>query len=120
LYDPDPAVLRAGALSDLALLLGAWRVDPQIGYLSGEAPVSTPFAQTLAVDAVMPWNLKAVKRHLRANNQRVEEIRKRGSAVEVEDIRNALRTGGGTPVILVLTRCSGKPTALVARRLAGA
>jgi hypothetical protein len=65
----------------------------------------------------MPWNLKHVKRHLRANDLRVEEIRKRGSPVDVEDLRKPLKTDGDTPVILVLTRCQGAPTALIARRL---
>jgi hypothetical protein len=38
----------------------------------------------------------------------------------VEEVRRALRTAGETPVILVLTRCIGKPTAIIARRMAPA
>jgi SAM-dependent methyltransferase len=119
-FDPDPAVLRAGALSDLALRLEAWRLDAEIGYLSGDAPIATPFAQTLLITAAMPWNLKAVKRHLRAAGQHVEEVRKRGSPVDGDEVRRALKTDGDAPVVLVLTRCMGKPTAIIARRTARA
>lgn len=118
LYDPDPAILRAGALSDLALRLNAWRVDERVGYLSGAEPVATPFAQTLMVEAVMPWNLKAVKRHLRTNRLRVEEVRKRGLAGDVDAIRKSLTTDGDIPVVLILTRCMDRPTAILARRAA--
>ncbi|HEY3265678.1 MAG TPA: class I SAM-dependent methyltransferase [Armatimonadota bacterium] len=116
LYDPDPAVTRAGAVKDLGRMLGAWQIDPTIAYLTGYSPIATPFAQTLIIRAWMPWNLKAVKRHLRAQNMRVEEVRKRGSAVDTEGVRKALRTDGDTPVILVLTRVEGNPAAILATR----
>ena len=119
LYDPDPAVLRAGAVKDLGRKLSAWQMDPAIAYLTGYSPVATPFAQTLMIQAVMPWNLKDVKRHLRGANMRVEEVRKRASPVDVDTVRKALKTDGTDPVILVLTRVDDKPTAILATRWKG-
>lgn len=116
LFDPDPAVLRAGAVRDLGRMLGAWQTDAKIAYLTGFTPVATPFAQTFVVEASMPWNLKNVKRRLRAHGQRVEEVRKRGSAVDTEAVRKALKTNGETPVVLILTRQENKPWAILATR----
>ena len=45
LYEPDPAVLRAGAVGDLAVMLGLWQMDGEIAYLSGDELHSTPFAR---------------------------------------------------------------------------
>lgn len=119
LYDPDPAILRAGAVKDLGRMLGAWQMDPSIAYLTGFNPITTPFAQTLIVEATMPWNLKDVKRYLRGANQRVEEVRKRASPVDVDTVRKSLSTDGATPVILVITRVDDKPTAIIATRWKG-
>ena len=39
IYDPDPAVVRAHLIDPLARLLSAWKLDPQIAYLSGDGAV---------------------------------------------------------------------------------
>lgn len=119
LYDPDPAVVRAGAIADPGLPLGAHLLDRGVAYLTGDDPVSTPLAQTLAVEAVIPWNLKDVKRHLREAGQRVEEIRKRGSQLDADLARKGLKTEGRIPVIVVLTRAAGRPVAIIATRWKG-
>jgi hypothetical protein len=116
LYDPDPAVVRAGAVTDLARILGAWQIDPRIAYLSSDTPQRTPFAQTLMVDAVLPWNLKTLKARLRSKGQHAEEVRRRGSAVDVDVVRKALRGTGKQPVIISLTRVQDAPVALVCTR----
>jgi len=119
LYDPDPALVRAGAVPDLGLKLGARQIDRTVAYLTGDEPFATPLAQTLVIEAVIPWNPKAVRRHLREAGQRVEEIRKRGSAVDSEAARKALKTDGKQPVIIALTRAAGLPVAIVATRWKG-
>jgi uncharacterized membrane protein len=101
------------------LKLGARQIDRTVAYLTGDEPFATPLAQTLVIEAVIPWNPKAVRRHLREAGQRVEEIRKRGSAVDSEAARKALKTDGKQPVIIALTRAAGLPVAIVATRWKG-
>src|SRR5262249_42598075 len=36
LLDPNPAVTRAGLVTDLALLTGTWQIDPMIAFLSSD------------------------------------------------------------------------------------
>jgi SAM-dependent methyltransferase len=116
LYDPDPAVVRAGAVADLGHRLGAWQIDPRIAYLSSDTPVRTPFAQTLMVEAALPWNLKTLKATLRSMGLYAEEVRRRGSAVDVEVVRKALRGTGKKPAIVALTRVMDAPYAIVCTR----
>ncbi len=45
LYEPDPAVLRAGLVQTLGGQLDAWQIDADIAYLSSDRLVETPFAR---------------------------------------------------------------------------
>lgn len=113
LLDPDPAVTRAGAVEELARALGAWKVDPQIAFLSADRALLTPFGRTLAVEASAPWNLKSLRRVLRDADVGVVDIRKRGSGVDVDEIHRRLRLAGSRSATVVLTRVSGRPWMLV-------
>ena len=113
LMDPDPAVTRAGLVEELARSLGAWKLDPEIAFLSLDSPVTTPFARTLRIEESLPWNLKRLREVLRGLNVGAVDIRKRGSAVDVEDLRRRLKLTGNRRVTVALTRMGGKPWALV-------
>src|SRR5262249_5453599 len=56
-YDPAPAVVRAGLVSDLARSLGVWQIDHEIAYLSADTHVPTPFARVLLVEESLPFHL---------------------------------------------------------------
>jgi SAM-dependent methyltransferase len=113
LLDPSPAVTRAGLVEELARDLGAWKLDPQIAFLSADAPLRTPFGRLLAVDASLPWNLKRLRQVLRERGVGAVEVRKRGSAVDVAELTARLRLAGDTHAVVVLTRVAGRPWALV-------
>src|SRR5262249_31834837 len=67
LYDPDPAVIRAGLVTDLAHSLQAWQLDAEIAYLSG-AVERTPFARTYLVEESLPFHLGRLRELLRARD----------------------------------------------------
>jgi len=119
LYDPDPAVVRAHLVAELATDLGATLADPSIAYLYADTPVATPFARCLEVTDVLPFSLKRLRALLRERRVGRVEILKRGSALEPERLRRDLRLGGGAAASLVLTRVAGAPTVLVCRPLPG-
>ena len=58
LLDPNPAVTRAGLVEELARLLGAWKIDERIAFLSADVAMDTPFGRTLRVIDSAPWNQK--------------------------------------------------------------
>ena len=113
LLDPDPAVTRAGAVESLARVLDAWKIDGEIAFLSSDAPMRTPFGRALRVELSMPWGLKQLRSKLREMDVGTVDIRKRGSAVDVETLRKQLRLAGERRVTVVLTRALGRPWMLV-------
>lgn len=120
LLDPDPAVTRAGLVEQLAASLGAWKIDARVAFLSADTEIHTPFGRTLEVEASMPWNLKMLRERLRSLGVGTVDIRKRGSAVDVEDVRRKLKLSGPRSAVVVLTRVSDRPWALVCTEPRGA
>ncbi|MGK5673182.1 THUMP-like domain-containing protein [Micromonospora sp. URMC 106] len=114
-YDPDPAVVRAHLVAELADALDATLADPSIAYLYADAPAATPFARCLEVTDVLPFSLKRLRALLRDRRVGRVEILKRGSALEPEKLRRDLRLAGDEAASLVLTRVAGAPTVLVCR-----
>jgi THUMP domain-like/RNA cap guanine-N2 methyltransferase len=115
LLDPNPAVTRAGLVEDLARSLGGdvAKIDPQIAFLTLDRAVSTPFARTLRVLESAPWNEKAFARRLRELGIGAVDIRRRGLAGDVDQIRRRLKLAGKTRATVVITRVSDKPWGLI-------
>ena len=113
LFDPNPAVTRAGLVETLAWQLGAWKIDPRIAFLSSGTVRSTPFARTLRVVESAPWNEKDFTRRLRALGIGAADIRRRGLAGEVDQIHRRLKLAGPHRATLVLTRVNDKPWGLI-------
>src|SRR5215469_11194678 len=113
LLDPNPAVTRAGLVADLARDLGAWQIDPMIAFLSLDRPISTPFARTLRILESMPWHERQVARKLRELGVGAADIRRRGLAGDVHQIRRRLALQGDRQATIVLTRRAGRPWGLI-------
>jgi hypothetical protein len=113
LLDPSPAVTRAGLVEDLARQLGAWKIDPQIAFLSTASEVTTPFGRTLMVVDSAPWTEKRFAARLRELGVGAADLRRRGLAGDVEQIRRRLRLQGPHHATVVLTRVRDKPWGLI-------
>jgi hypothetical protein len=115
LLDPNPAVTRAGLVEDLARTLGgdAAKIDPQIAFLTLDRPVETPFARTLRVLESAPWNEKQFARRLRDLGIGAIDIRRRGLAGDVDQIRRRLKLAGHARATLVITRVGDKPWGII-------
>lgn len=124
-YDPDPAVVRAHLLDPLARLLGAWKLDAQIAYLSGAQHVATPFARAYRVLACQPFHMKRLRRFLQDQGMRAAEIKKRRFPMTPEQIRRELKSRSGKrvdsrgqAVTLILTRLEDRPVCLICEKVA--
>jgi hypothetical protein len=113
LLDPSPAVTRAGLVEDLARLLGARKIDPLIAFLTTDREVTTPFARTLRVVESAPWNEKRFAARLRELGVGAADIRRRGLAGDVDQIRRRLKLNGPHRATVVLTRVNDKPWGLI-------
>ena len=113
LYDPDPAVVRSHLVGAFAARIGGRLADPDIAYVYTDSPVDTPFARRLEITDVLPFSLKRLRILLRERGVGRLEIRKRGSALEPEQLRRDLRLAGPNAASIVLTRVAGAPTVLL-------
>jgi len=120
LLDPNPAVTRAGLVEDLARDLGGdtvdcgiGKIDPQIAFLTLDHDVRTPFARTLRVRHSAPWNEKQFARRLRELGVGAVDIRRRGLAGDVDQIRRRLKLAGKARATVVITRVNDKPWGLI-------
>jgi SAM-dependent methyltransferase len=115
LYEPDDAVIRAGLVTAVAAGVHGGLVDEHIAYVTSDEAFSTPFARTYEVLETLPYKEKSLKAALRARGIGRLTIKKRGVDVVPEDLRRRLSLHGEQDGTLVLTRVSGKGTALLVR-----
>jgi hypothetical protein len=114
-FDPDPAVVRSHLVAEFAETVGGRLGDPEIAYVYADDPVDTPFGRRLEITDVLQFSLKRLRALLRERGVGRLEIRKRGSALEPDQLRRDLRLSGPEAASLVLTRVAGAPTALLCR-----
>lgn len=111
--DPSPAVTRAGLVGELAAICAAWQADEQIAFLYAEQPVATPFGRWLRIEASMPFAMKALAAELRRLDVGAVDLRRRGLAGDVDDMRRRLRLRGSRRATVLLTRVVNRPWTFV-------
>ena len=114
IYDPDPAVVRSHLLDELARQIGAWKLDPHIAYLSGDALGKSPFIRSYRLISWQPFQLKKLRQTLRDQGLYPREIKKRGFPMEPPELQRQLRIPkGGHPATLLLARLGEKPAVFI-------
>lgn len=117
LYEPDGAVIRAGLVARIADDLGGTLVDPSIAYVTTTAERPTPFAAGFRVLDSFDFGLKRLRAYLRDRNVGRVTIKKRGTAVVPDQLRQQLGLKGPEEATIVLTRLSGKQSVIVVEPL---
>jgi SAM-dependent methyltransferase len=115
LYEPDGAVIRAHLVAEVAEELGGGLVDETIAYITGDVLKSTPYATAYEITDQLPFNVKRLKALLRQREVGILTVKKRGSAVEPEELRRKVKPQGPNSATVFLTRVRGAPTMLVGR-----
>ena len=117
LYEPDGAIIRAHLVGQVAHLLGASLIDPHIAYLTTDTAQPTPFAKGYTIEDHFPYQLKRLRSYLRERDVGNATIKKRGSPLDVDELRQALRLRGHGHRTLFLTQVMGRPTVLIGQPL---
>ena len=113
LYEPDPAVLRAGLVRSLARRLNATQLDEDIAYLTSASYLPTPFARAWEIETWLPFNLKRLRDYLRQRRVGRVTVKKRGSPLEPEALIRDLRLKGDQERVIFLTHFMGKPIVIL-------
>ena len=117
LYEPDPAVIRAGGLARVADLVGGWALAERIAYLASDRLVPTPLATAFAVRRELAFDERAIRAWLREEGVGVLEIKVRGIDVDPAVLRRRLKPSGSASATLVITPTRRGARALVADRV---
>jgi SAM-dependent methyltransferase len=113
LYDPDPAVVRADLMGELARNLSAWPLEAGYALLAAADHTPTPFAIGYRIEAVLPLDARTVGRYLRERGIGRLTVLKRGVEVDADALGRKWRTGQGEHRTVILCRAGGKRVALV-------
>ena len=115
LYEPDGAVVRAGLVGQVAVEVDGRLLDRSIAFVTSDRLVRTPLARAFVVEEQLPFGLKSLRTRLRDRGIGAVELIKRGSAVDVQQLRRQLRLSGTGSATVVLTRVAGQQTVLLCR-----
>ncbi|WP_340558778.1 THUMP-like domain-containing protein [Streptomyces sp. GSL17-111] len=113
LYEPDGAVIRAHLVADVARDVDGRLLSPDIAYVTSDVLRATPYARAYEVTDVLPFHVKRLRALLREREVGVLTVKKRGSAVEPEELRRKVRLAGPNAATVFLTRVAGAPTMLL-------
>ncbi|MEU5622750.1 MULTISPECIES: class I SAM-dependent methyltransferase [Streptomyces] len=113
LYEPDGAVVRAHLVAEVAEDLDGGLIDPTIAYVTADELLPTPYATAYEITDRMPFNVKKLKALLRERGVGTLTVKKRGSAVEPEELRKKVKPQGPNAATVFLTRVAGAPTMLI-------
>ncbi|MFD3834952.1 methyltransferase domain-containing protein [Streptomyces sp. NPDC058642] len=115
LYEPDGAVIRAHLVAEVAEDLEGGLIDATIAYITADELRGTPYATAYEITDQLPFSVKRLKALLRAREVGILTVKKRGSAVEPEELRRKVlpKPYGARSATVFLTRVAGAPTMLV-------
>ncbi|MFE7231074.1 THUMP-like domain-containing protein [Streptomyces sp. NPDC002405] len=115
LYEPDGAVIRAHLVAEAARELDGGLIDATIAYVTADELRPTPYATAYEITDRLPFNVKRLKALLREREVGALTVKKRGSAVEPEELRRKVlpKPHGRNAATVFLTRVAGAPTMLL-------
>ncbi|MFJ8507151.1 methyltransferase domain-containing protein [Streptomyces avermitilis] len=113
LYEPDGAVIRAHLVAEVAQELDGGLIDETIAYITADDLRPTPYATAYEITDRLPFNVKKLRVLLREREVGILTVKKRGSAVEPEELRKKVKPHGPNSATVFLTRVAGAPTMLI-------
>lgn len=116
LYEPDPAVIRSGAIPALARMIDAMGIAHGVAYLTSGQHQPTSLATVFEVLDRLPYRERDLRAWVKQNEVGTLEIKKRGLDVDPAALRRRLAPKGRRSATLVLTPTPDGAVALVVRR----
>ncbi|MEU7579608.1 methyltransferase domain-containing protein [Streptomyces sp. NPDC041068] len=113
LYEPDGAVIRAHLVAQVAEEVAGGLIDETIAYVTSDERHDTAYAAAYEITDQLPFNVKKLKALLREREVGILTVKKRGSAVEPEELRKKVKPQGKNAATVFMTRVAGAPTMLI-------
>ena len=117
LFEPDPAIIRAGLVRQAGSLLSLWQLDRQIGYLSGDQHVKSPLVTAYHIEAKLPMQIRQINRYLQEQHISRVNIKQRGTGLSPEKVSRQLKPAkAGIERTLILARIGDEHMAFLCER----
>lgn len=113
LCEPDPAIIRAGLVSDIANEFGLQHSSPGSVYLIGGTLPSDFPGRVRTIEHILPANFRTVKQWCVSQGITSSNIARRDFPEHPDVIRKALKLKDGGNTYLVFTRYMGENRCLV-------
>lgn len=114
IYDPDPAVVAAHLLPELAELVNGYLLHPRIAYLTADRRVDTCFARAYRLIEQFPYSRQRLFERLRALRVGSLTIKKRGVNISPEQLERQWKPAGDQAITVLLYRADSGVVALLA------
>jgi len=113
LCEPDPAIIRAGLISDIANEFGLQHSSPGSVYLIGDSYPSEFPGRVRSIQYILPANFRTVKQWCTSQGITSANIARREFPEHPDMIRKALKLKDGGDTYLIFTRFLGENKCLV-------
>jgi THUMP domain-containing protein/RNA cap guanine-N2 methyltransferase len=120
IYDPDPSLVRSGLMGAFADEHKMHNLDPEIGYLTGDLEVDSPFLAGFRVLGQETLDPRKMRKLLRAHEVGAIRIRKRGIAERPAALEQRFlpKSYGDKTLTLIATRIGDRHIGILAEPLA--
>lgn len=119
LIEPDPALLRAGVVQDVAVAFDGAMLDETIAYFTTATRPDSVWLRGWQILDWMPFHLKRLRAYLRERNIGRVTVKKRGVAMTPEELTAQLKLRGAGSCTLVLTRYQDQPIVMICADYSG-
>ncbi|MGO1545502.1 MAG: THUMP-like domain-containing protein [Gulosibacter sp.] len=117
LHEPDPAIIRARFIGDLARQLGGRMIAPEIAWITTDKATQNPFVQSFRVVEQFKLDKALLKRELKSRDIGTLEIKVRGVDLDPSEFRKQLSLRGDSAATLICTRLGDRRVAILAERV---
>ncbi|MBT4575558.1 MAG: hypothetical protein HOB92_03730, partial [Candidatus Cloacimonetes bacterium] len=104
LFEPDPAIIRAGLVQELGSKIDYKLIDKKLALLTGSQISNTDFGKLYIVKQIIKYDIKQVRKYIRENEIGELIIKTRGFPESVEQFRKKIKLKGKSSVIMFILR----------------
>lgn len=117
IYEPDPAIIRAGLVAELAEKIDYKLIDARSAILTSDKITTENFGRIYQVVQIMPYNLRRLTAFIQENDIGELVLKTRGFSETVEEMRKKLKLKGKKSAIIFIIKLQNKHKMLLLRSL---
>jgi len=118
-YEPDPAVIRAGHVGEVATAADGWLLDADVAYVMSDARCELAYAVRYAIVESFPFHVKKLQQALDRLGAGRVIVKKRAVAIEPIELAKKLKLTGEKEYVVIISRSGKTQWCMIALRDSG-